>query len=503
MERSGFRVAGSRGNSSPERGRATGREVAQPPPPPMRRVMKVLKKVQVVYYLTRNGQLEHPHFMEVSHLANQQLRLKDFIDRLILLRGRGMPSRSYKNGYVWNDLTENDIIHTSEGAEYILKGSEILHSSSEFSNKTPVAFMAETERLQQLQISEKRAQTIYNPIPKLKLNTSLINGDLDDLPKAPTKVEEESYPEETEDSVLNHKDDEEVEKRSFTSSNVPSCRCSRRTVSTEELQFVNGSTRKSSSELQNHSILADDHPSPQSTASTLSSEKGEMANNKGREPSRRFVVVEEEQEDSTVEMMNQGKSSVLLQLIACGGSVAAKGKSIPCLKQQMSRAEGRVVVNGGGGGGLHRGVVCKEAVAAAGKVVVMGEEEVMIKYMSENPRFGNLQSEEKEYFSGSILEAMDDQRRAQVEPVLKKSSSYKEESAILSFQAQRPLNWQLIRRWIKIKLVRSCKTGLGEASEETGEDHKVEKKAASSACGGKSICIPNPMRKHNKQQFKK
>lgn len=38
--------------------------------------MKALRKVQVLYYLSRNGQLEHPHFMEVSHLANQQLRLK-------------------------------------------------------------------------------------------------------------------------------------------------------------------------------------------------------------------------------------------------------------------------------------------------------------------------------------------------------------------------------------------------------------------------------------------
>lgn len=38
--------------------------------------MKMFRKVQVVYYLSRNGQLEHPHFMEVSHLAGQELRLK-------------------------------------------------------------------------------------------------------------------------------------------------------------------------------------------------------------------------------------------------------------------------------------------------------------------------------------------------------------------------------------------------------------------------------------------
>jgi Protein SOSEKI 2, plant len=34
------------------------------------------RKVQIVYYLSRNGQLEHPHFMELSPLPNQQIRLK-------------------------------------------------------------------------------------------------------------------------------------------------------------------------------------------------------------------------------------------------------------------------------------------------------------------------------------------------------------------------------------------------------------------------------------------
>lgn len=32
---------------------------------------KLKKKVQVIYYLSRNGQLQHPHFMEVSLLPNQ------------------------------------------------------------------------------------------------------------------------------------------------------------------------------------------------------------------------------------------------------------------------------------------------------------------------------------------------------------------------------------------------------------------------------------------------
>lgn len=38
--------------------------------------VKAMKKVQVVYYLSRNGQLEHPHYMEVSHLPNHRLRLR-------------------------------------------------------------------------------------------------------------------------------------------------------------------------------------------------------------------------------------------------------------------------------------------------------------------------------------------------------------------------------------------------------------------------------------------
>lgn len=37
---------------------------------------KPSRKVQIVYYLSRNGLLEHPHFMELTLLPNQPLRLK-------------------------------------------------------------------------------------------------------------------------------------------------------------------------------------------------------------------------------------------------------------------------------------------------------------------------------------------------------------------------------------------------------------------------------------------
>ncbi|KAH6793988.1 hypothetical protein C2S52_004465 [Perilla frutescens var. hirtella] len=101
------------------------------PPPPFH-----TRKVPVVYYLCRNRQLEHPHFMEVP-LSCDDLYLRDVIERLNVLRGRGIGSmyswsckRSYKTGYVWHDLCDDDVIHPAHGNEYILKGSELFEESN-------------------------------------------------------------------------------------------------------------------------------------------------------------------------------------------------------------------------------------------------------------------------------------------------------------------------------------------------------------------------------------
>ncbi|GKB86108.1 upstream of flc-like protein [Tanacetum coccineum] len=91
------------------------------------------RKVAVVYYLSRNGNLEHPHFIEVPLSSSDGLYLRDVTDRLNSLRGKGMASlyswsskRSYKNGFVWHDLSENDFIYPAHGQEYVLKGSELV-----------------------------------------------------------------------------------------------------------------------------------------------------------------------------------------------------------------------------------------------------------------------------------------------------------------------------------------------------------------------------------------
>ncbi|KAL1558654.1 protein SOSEKI 4-like [Salvia divinorum] len=96
-----------------------------------------LKRVPVLYYLSRNGQLDHPHFMEVPLSSPRGLLLTDVINRLNALRGKGMPfmyswscKRSYKNGFVWHDLSENDLIFPAHGHDYILKGSAFLDVGS-------------------------------------------------------------------------------------------------------------------------------------------------------------------------------------------------------------------------------------------------------------------------------------------------------------------------------------------------------------------------------------
>ncbi|KAL5229579.1 hypothetical protein ABZP36_028355 [Zizania latifolia] len=102
-----------------------------PPPPP-----SPAKRVAVVYYLCRNRHLEHPHFIEVPLASPEGLYLRDVINRLNVLRGKGMAAmyswsckRSYKNGFVWHDLSEDDLVLPAQGNEYILKGSELLDRS--------------------------------------------------------------------------------------------------------------------------------------------------------------------------------------------------------------------------------------------------------------------------------------------------------------------------------------------------------------------------------------
>ncbi|KAI5071243.1 hypothetical protein GOP47_0013494 [Adiantum capillus-veneris] len=95
------------------------------------------RKVQVVYYLHRvGGHVEHPHLVEGFLLPGQDgLRLKEFKNWLSAMRGSGMPDcfswsykRSYKAGFIWQDLSNDDLIHPLQKNEYVLMGFELQYA---------------------------------------------------------------------------------------------------------------------------------------------------------------------------------------------------------------------------------------------------------------------------------------------------------------------------------------------------------------------------------------
>lgn len=239
--------------------------------------------------------------------------------------------------------------------------------------------------MQQIQISSTRQQQQQQHVQELNFQTR-------QKPKFEEFDEDEEEEEEYEVEL------DEDQKTSYTSSTTPHSRCSRG-VSTDELDEAQAQKAHSS---------ADDTPSI-TTASKNRAKQSNSGSQRFNEEDDPGVVSESES--------GPGRNSVLLQLIACGSSAVAKAKS-----SQPAAAK----TGGSGSVLLRRGVLCKRAVKMA--------DEEMISYMSENPRFGNPQAEDKEYFSGSIVESMTEERAGAATPVLKKSNSYNEERFVfLSF----------------------------------------------------------------------
>ncbi|EEF29252.1 protein SOSEKI 2 [Ricinus communis] len=359
--------------------------------------VKPIKKVQVVYYLSRNGQLEHPHYMEVVHFTNHHLRLKDVMDRLTVLRGKGMPSlyswsckRSYKNGYVWNDLAENDIIYPSDGAEYVLKGSELVEGCSERLQQLQVT-NNNRPLIQELNLHAKGKQLAPSQQPKLQLEET-----------HNTKFEFEDFEEDQEQESQEEYEDEE--KTSYTSSTTPHSRCSRG-VSTDELEEP---SKNPTTESTHHDSSPPPPPPPPSN-------KAHLITNPNNTP----IPKRYEDGDPIFTESAPSRNSVLLQLISCGNLAVAKAKNNAAESLKHQQPKVTTVVIKRSESNLHKGVLYKSAVKVA--------EEDEIRYMSENPRFGNLQAEEKEYFSGSIVESMSENRVAADSAGLKRSNSYNEE----------------------------------------------------------------------------
>lgn len=235
------------------------------------------------------------------------------------------------------------------------------------------------ERFQQLRVSNREASHQERDLNlKRKPFQSSPHGEGEEY---------QEYEEEEEEEY------EDGEKTSYTSSTTtPQSRCSRG-VSTDELD----DTRTEAHHNTATKVTVNDLPL------TVTSTANEANDNP-----KRF-------EDGIV---GGSRNSVLLQLIACGSSAVSKAKSAPCMSNLVKKRERESLSS------LHRVAVRKSAEKLS--------EVDMINYISENPRFGNSQSEEKEYFSGSLVESMKAHwDAAQAQPVLKKSNSYNEQRSTL------------------------------------------------------------------------
>ncbi|KAF3497238.1 hypothetical protein DY000_02058197 [Brassica cretica] len=92
-----------------------------------------VRRVRLIYFLSRSGHVDQPHLLSVHQISRNGVFLRDVKRWLAGVRGDAMPDayswsckRRYKNGYVWQDLLDDDLITPISDNEYVLKGSEIL-----------------------------------------------------------------------------------------------------------------------------------------------------------------------------------------------------------------------------------------------------------------------------------------------------------------------------------------------------------------------------------------
>ncbi|KAF9594202.1 hypothetical protein IFM89_028859 [Coptis chinensis] len=387
-----------------------------------------IRRVPVVYYLCRNRHLEHPHFIEVPLSSAEGLYLRDVINRLNALRGRGMPSmyswsckRSYKNGFVWHDLCEDDLIHPAHGSEYVLKGSEILEEShADHLHPNSNAKLQNSKQLEEP--TSTRSQESSSSFSSMEKETRPCQED----EVSPPLQRPESCSVSPESRV--GKDTSCVSSMSLTNYKV--CKgdgAANASTQTDECvgtsksreTCIRGvSTDDGSLELEcsghhpiqvqpakeNSELSRDEVSPPPSSSSTSSGGKTETLESLIRADLNKmnsFRILEEE--DIRLPPNTKLKpSNVLMQLISCG-SISVKDHSfglIPTYRPRFSHS--------------------KFPSPLYSSSMMMGE----LDCLSDNPRIMGLRLEEKEYFSGSLIETKTNKGEGEGFTGLKRSSSY-------------------------------------------------------------------------------
>ncbi|CAJ1979232.1 unnamed protein product [Sphenostylis stenocarpa] len=393
-------------------------------------------KVPVIYYLCRNRQLEHPHFMEVPLSSPDGLYLRDVIDRLNVLRGRGMASlyswsckRSYKHGFVWHDLCEDDIILPAHGNEYVLKGSEFFDESN--SDRFSPINNVKIQSMKLLQgPASSRSHDEASSSSSMNGKETRISQD-DELSQEPhtgsSDVSPESRAEKSDALSLAlteykiYKTDGLADASTQTEENVSRSRGQKtctRGVSTEDgsLEFeCHEICQAEVPQVKDTPQICRDTVSPPPSTSSSSSfvGKAETLESLIRADASKvnsFRILEEESMREPTNTRLKA-SNLLMQLISCG-SISVKNHSfglIPSYKPRFSSS--------------------KFPSPLFSTSFVLGE----FDCLAENPKLMSLRLEDKEYFSGSLVETK--LKEGNGFNVLKRSSSYSDER---TYKEQKP-----------------------------------------------------------------
>ncbi|XP_010253296.1 PREDICTED: protein UPSTREAM OF FLC [Nelumbo nucifera] len=350
---------------------------------------KTERKVPVVYYLSRNGHLEHPHFMEVPLSSSEGLYLRDVINRLNVLRGKGMPSmyswsskRSYKNGFVWHDLSENDFIYPAHGQEYVLKGSELLESSSSFRSPGSSETVSPTSE-KPPEVNKPTVECDF-PVVVRRRNQSWSSIDLHEYKVYKTESTGECAGKAADASTQT--DDKRRRRRIIREEEVQE-----KAPPIEEEQYEDQSTELSREEIS--------PPPSSSSPETLES----LIKADGHLISRSGGVEGADIRDQTANISSSGRmkaSAVLMQLISCGTISIKDCSTMP----SSGKDQGFSLIS------HYRARIPRGASNQVTKEV---------ECLMENPSYGGVRLEDKEYFSGSLVETKKDEF-----PALKRSSSY-------------------------------------------------------------------------------
>uniref|UniRef100_A0A5B7AWE6 SOSEKI DIX-like domain-containing protein n=1 Tax=Davidia involucrata TaxID=16924 RepID=A0A5B7AWE6_DAVIN len=170
-----------------------------------------VRRLHIIYFLSRNGRIEHPHLIRVHHLSRNGVRLRDVKRWLSELRGKDMPEsfawsykRRYKTGFVWQDLLDEDLITPISDNEYVLKGSEIVSSTFGNDLHSYGEKKASMQKDPPLEIDPKDHKHKLSSKEEIEQHPETL---MDVLRKPLSEIEEESPPFSSETSTLS--DEEE------------------------------------------------------------------------------------------------------------------------------------------------------------------------------------------------------------------------------------------------------------------------------------------------------